>query len=127
MYSSPTMDAEAARGPTGASLMCLGCHDGVTAIDAFDGNSGTTMLAGSAVIGTDLRDDHPISMVYDAQLVGMDRGLRPVSDPAVASLLREGNTVQCTSCHEPHNRSGLPHLLRTDNTGSALCLTCHDK
>jgi predicted CXXCH cytochrome family protein len=127
MYWSPTLDAEAAAVPTGASLMCLGCHDGVTAVDAFNGEPGKTRLAGNVVISKDLQDDHPISIVYDARLVSIDRGLRPAADPAVASLLRDGNTVQCTSCHEPHNRTGVRYMLRMENTGSALCLTCHKK
>jgi len=36
--------------------MCLSCHDGVTALDAFDGGAGTSdPMTGSAALGTDLR------------------------------------------------------------------------
>lgn len=33
--------------------------------------------------------------------------------------------VECSSCHDPHSSTKL--FLRVDNTGSRLCLTCHDK
>jgi len=40
MYSSTTMDGVIAAQPTGASKMCLGCHDGTVALDQFDRNAG---------------------------------------------------------------------------------------
>lgn len=33
--------------------------------------------------------------------------------------------VECSSCHDPHISNKL--FLRVDNSGSRLCLTCHDK
>lgn len=33
--------------------------------------------------------------------------------------------IECSSCHDPHSPNQL--FLRTDNQGSALCLTCHNK
>lgn len=33
--------------------------------------------------------------------------------------------VECSSCHDPHITTKL--FLRVDNSGSMLCLTCHDK
>ena len=33
--------------------------------------------------------------------------------------------IECSSCHDPHNDKDL--FLRTSNTGSQLCLTCHIK
>jgi len=37
-------------------------------------------------------------------------------------------SVSCVTCHDVHNGSGNPEgLLRVNNEGSALCLTCHDK
>ncbi len=32
--------------------------------------------------------------------------------------------VECATCHDPHLNK--PLLLRVDNTGSRLCLSCHD-
>ena len=34
--------------------------------------------------------------------------------------------VECASCHDPHNSTNAT-FLRIANTGSALCLACHDK
>jgi predicted CXXCH cytochrome family protein len=38
----------------------------------------------------------------------------------------EGPSVECGSCHDPHNNTN-PTFLRIANTGSALCLSCHVK
>jgi len=38
-----------------------------------------------------------------------------------------GGQVQCASCHDVHNGSGVEKLLRKTNVASALCLTCHNK
>ena len=35
-------------------------------------------------------------------------------------------SVECGSCHDPHNSTN-PTFLRMANTGSQLCLTCHNK
>jgi len=63
--------------PVGSvSLACLSCHDGVQAMDTVinapgrgnSTNTGTAVMTGAdnslAVIGTDLRDDHPVSIQY---------------------------------------------------------------
>ena len=132
LYSSDTLDATMGQ-PAGASKACLSCHDGTVALDSFGGNTGNEYIEGSARIGTDLGDDHPISFTYDAALAAGDGGLR---DPTTSNS-GLGNTVdedmllahkmECSSCHNPHNESGLDHLLVKSNQGSALCLTCHDK
>jgi hypothetical protein len=126
------------------------------------------------VIGTDLRNDHPISMVFDSALRAKDAEFvdpgppvrRPFtqSTPTPIAPLRRatGNsteifdTVQCTSCHNPH-QVDFPKFLRANRfqsttpatltaTSSAqrhpgpasptgepkpgqtiICLFCHDK
>ncbi len=36
--------------------------------------------------------------------------------------------IECTSCHEPHNRFGFDKFARVDNTvSSGLCRSCHNK
>ena len=37
-----------------------------------------------------------------------------------------GPSVECASCHDPHNNTNNT-FLRIANTGSAVCLTCHNK
>ena len=41
---------------------------------------------------------------------------------AVATL--SAPTVECGTCHDPHNSA--PMFLRISNAGSRLCLSCHD-
>lgn len=85
MYSSPTYDASQDTGdqPTGVSKACLSCHDGTVGINQLVNNKGSglgsnpvngsdtkiggsTANSGDAVpsLGTNLTNDHPISMNY---------------------------------------------------------------
>jgi len=137
LYGSTTLDSNVQR-PNGAAKLCLSCHDGTQAIGALLNNNGapdqvqmangvTTMPDGPRKLGTDLRNDHPISMVPNVA-ADPEIQLPPPGDPV---SLREGatpgskDTVQCTSCHDPH----LPtfKFLVKDNTRGALCTTCHAK
>lgn len=45
------------------------------------------------------------------------------------SLLGAGVNVECATCHDPHNAGvgAPPTFLRVSNTGSAVCLACHNK
>ncbi len=131
-YTSTTMTATVGT-PAGVSKLCLSCHDGTTAIDSFGGATGSHNITGAALLGTDLSNDHPISFTYDTTLAGNDHGLY---DPAVktsglggtvAADMLSGGKVECSSCHDVHNSTGLTHLLVKANTASALCLTCHNK
>jgi len=134
LYTSPTLDATDMGQPAGASLLCLSCHDGTVALENFGGTTtGTELITGGALVGTDISNDHPISFTYDATLATTDGGL---FDPTTANsglggtidadLLFAGQ-MQCASCHDVHNSGGNTFLLRVDNAASALCLTCHNK
>jgi predicted CXXCH cytochrome family protein len=130
MYSSNTINATAVTAPNAGSLTCLGCHDGVTAMDNYGGvtTGSQPMGAVAARLTRDLSDDHPVSILYDNALFVLDNSL---VDPAsggntAAPLLRNGR-VQCASCHDPHGKPGLAKFLRIDNTGSNLCVQCHNK
>ena len=132
LYAGFSMDATVAQ-PGSSSKLCLSCHDGTVALENFGGTAtNTNFIAGSALVGTDLSDDHPISFTYDATLAGNDGGLH---DPTVvlsglggtinADML-SGGQVQCSSCHDVHN-DVYGSFLIMDNAASALCLTCHNK
>ena len=128
--------------PTGTSKLCLSCHDGSIAIGAYGGQNLGSPMTGGANLGTDLRNDHPISIPYDSLVGG---GLHtptyiynnyssggsgtPVvytsSGRTVGSKLDNGN-VECTSCHGAHSNSR-GYQLGMDNRGSALCLACPKK
>jgi predicted CXXCH cytochrome family protein len=139
VYSGYDMQAPVGQ-PTGISKMCLGCHDGTTAMDNFGGVAnavppGTAMGAVPANFGTDLSNDHPISI----NMVTANAGDSEIYDPTVrtvaqlgggtvaATMLSGGTQVECSSCHDVHNTSGVTNMLRFANTNSDLCLTCHNK
>ena len=136
---SPTMDAEVSAQPDGLSKICLSCHDGTVALENFgDIKDGTIFLFGDILIGTDLSNDHPISFVYDTSLAIEDGELYDPSTKLSGVVDSEGTIredmlfqgkIECSSCHDVHNTRAVPgtKLLLKDNTGSALCLTCHDK
>ncbi|AYH42406.1 cytochrome c3 family protein [Azoarcus sp. DN11] len=130
-YTSST--AKAAPGqPDGASLDCLSCHDGTIAlgdllslsqVTAMAGGV-TTMPAGRSNLGTDLSDDHPVSILYNAALA-TTRG--ELADPATLTgkvRLDASGKLQCTSCHDAHDDSNGKFLVMP-NAASALCQTCH--
>ena len=155
-YASSSMDAQAIvdgfnAQPGGSSKLCLSCHDGTLAIgnvNVLNGQSnvtipmvgtgpGGTMPPGAGTstgftrfLGTDLRNDHPISVTFNAALAARDGELRSVDGqqrypagsgsvlavrgPGVKPLLPleatggggPGNNgqVQCATCHDPHIR-----------------------
>jgi predicted CXXCH cytochrome family protein len=134
--TSTTFDATAAQ-PDGVSKLCLSCHDGTVALEAFGtATTGSEYLTStdSAFLDTDLTNDHPVSFVYNSALATTDGEL---FDPSVATtslggtiaddLLSGGSTMECSSCHDVHNANNNGKLLVMSNAGSALCLTCHDK
>ncbi|HEX9047738.1 MAG TPA: hypothetical protein VF988_11995, partial [Verrucomicrobiae bacterium] len=83
-YSSATLKATVGQ-PTGASRLCLSCHDGTVALGSLHNPASgidmnvTTMPSGRSNLGTDLSADHPISFVYDHALAVADGNLL---DPA---------------------------------------------
>jgi predicted CXXCH cytochrome family protein len=142
VYDSPTMDADTlavgaiadVAGTGSTSDLCMSCHDGTVAVGSLynDPSAGvpdnsTDMIgaANSAYIGNDLTNDHPVNFTFANELYVADGGL---NDPAGAGIqaLLIGGTVQCSSCHDPHDNT-FGSFLVMSNAGSALCLTCHDK
>ncbi len=130
--------------PDGTSKLCLSCHDGSVALGAFGGQTGGVALTGGALLSTDLRNDHPISIPYDS-LVGGGLHTPNYAYPSYSTTtgalaaqttlplktialnrLDAAGKVQCTSCHGAHSNSR-GYQLSMDNRGSALCLACHKK
>ncbi len=153
-YTSPSLDAPL-RTPSSISLLCLSCHDGTMAMDMVlfkpssfrsEDDAALHMRMNSAqdldscgachngiaahdiapkVMGTDLSDDHPISIQYGGfnwrdrdfkiplQTTGFSNGVR----------LYDGN-IECASCHDVHNSTN--ELLLTVRR-EILCNTCHAK
>ena len=125
MYGETTRGGNTAATPGDSSKLCLSCHDGTVAVDNYGGRTGGgTFVSGSALVGTDLSNDHPISIAYPEGAAGYFPDASALSLPFFGA----GNLdVECGSCHDPHNSSGAANFLRVANTASALCLTCHDK
>lgn len=128
LYESSTLEATLKQ-PTGASRLCLSCHDGTTALGTLrvpprGARVSLGPLAGRASLGTDLSDDHPISFVYDATLALKQGQLAdPVTLPKTLPL--DGTKqLQCTTCHDPHENRHR-QFLRTDDRGGAVCTACH--
>ena len=157
------LDFSSVRMNTVAGLMS--CHDGTIAVDVLAGlnglpfgsgvtftrqttakstysNAGTgasnVMSGGLPFLGTDLRNDHPVAIAYEAARAANPSSYitqaisgTKITVGTTAPLPLYGSstanaTVECASCHNPHNNS-LGNFLRKANTGSAMCLTCHIK
>ncbi len=132
-YTSSTALANPGQ-PTGASQLCLSCHDGTIALgevltraSAIPMSGGVTaMPAGAGRLGTDLSDDHPISFVYSPTLATASGELVNPSTLTGKVRLDGSGQMQCTSCHDPHDDSNGKFLV-ISNQASALCQTCHAK
>lgn len=149
MYARDSLDGAITGQPDGVSRLCLSCHDGTVAVDSFGGATGSVTMASlnpSAVLGTDLSNDHPISITFNTTTAATDGALH---DPAttnvtigaggdktrtgtIDTVMLSNGTVQCSSCHDVHNSFTVPGsggvpLLKVSKAGSQLCLTCHNK
>jgi predicted CXXCH cytochrome family protein len=108
------------------SLLCLSCHDGVTS--TFSPAMKTVNMVGSkAAFGAGayeslgLTNDHPVNIPYDPTKNTSLQAVATVN--ATLPLYGSTNTVQCGTCHEPHNNVNTNYLRQTNNT--AHCTTCH--
>lgn len=149
VYNSATMDSTPAATPSQISLLCLSCHDGVSAINALINTPGPgstpLVVGGFSKIGelgsfakfvnigdgdpaapgaVNLSNDHPVSISWAA------RGAGFLATPTAPVKLVNG-MVECTSCHDVHNGTpytvgGVQFMIR-DNTSSAICTSCHTK
>ncbi|MBI2522635.1 MAG: hypothetical protein HYV97_19600 [Bdellovibrio sp.] len=123
--------------PNGISKLCLNCHNGIT------GPAGMTQI-----LGTDLKNDHPISFTFDSTLATADGYLYdPATHPSgvtpdgtlATDLLRGplNDQLECVSCHEVHNRYNNFKMLVLPGKANAgdgqpydaapqtLCKACH--
>ena len=167
LYTSSTVVTSTTGAQIAASVSgaCMSCHDGTMAMDVMlnvnglpassavsfsrqsgakstfgstGGGTSNLMNGGLPFLGTDLRNDHPVTIVYETaraaapleyvtQAVNGTRITVGASNPLPLYGSGAGNaTVECASCHNAHNNS-LGNFLRKSNDGSAICLTCHIK
>lgn len=131
LYTSSTARANPGQ-PTGASILCLSCHDGTVALGQVRsrttqiGMTSTFMPTGPGRLGTDLSDDHPVSFTYSQSLVTQNPELvNPASLTGRVRLDASGQ-LQCTACHDAHDDTNGKFLVISNRAG-ALCTTCHNK
>jgi cytochrome c553 len=146
-YSSPSLNATVGQ-PSGATLACLSCHDGVTAVNSYGGrtNGAAVYITGGAVIGTDLQHNHPISFDYDAAaaadsyirasstvISGITQGTGTSLNGQTIkqAMLSGGTTMECSSCHDIHRQRGNSYSSGIYTVASSaygeFCLICHIK
>jgi hypothetical protein len=148
-YTSSSLDATSildglSAQPGGSSKLCLSCHDGTLAIgnvNVLNGGSnvsipmtgtgpGGTMPPGAGVqsgftrfLGTDLSNDHPISLTYNSALAARDGELRPVD----AAQRWPAGTGSVLGLRAPGFKPLLPlESTGTNGAGQVQCATCHD-
>ena len=138
LYDTPTMDQKTVQ-PRGRSKVCLSCHDGTIAIDSFGNRTGTHFAGGNANLGTNLANDHPISVPWTHQTFNGSYNAPPCANchnffgPLAYNLPFDGHGhayLECSTCHEPHDRHpsySNGKMLRRQLAGSAICLHCHGK
>ncbi|MDO8946424.1 MAG: cytochrome c3 family protein [Desulfocapsaceae bacterium] len=129
-YKSTTLSATVGQ-PTGASRLCLSCHDGTIALGAVLSRPteipfSLTLAGRSSLLGTDLSDDHPVSFSYQSSITSGNTELVDASALTSPVQLDSTGQLQCTACHDPHN-DALGKFLVMTNQYSALCLKCHNK
>lgn len=130
----------------GPSRLCMSCHDGNSAIDAYtqngpgsyyppqEGNSGSPIIAGelsklagparpaSFYFGTatkDLRNDHPIGFDYN----DVEKGLNGITeDPNIRDA-----AVPIVGAVIPATHTSIPKIESILYKGNTLtCASCHD-
>ncbi len=131
-YDSPSLKVKPGQ-PTGASRLCLSCHDGTIAMgevlsrtQAIAMSGGGFLPAGRTRLGQDLSDDHPISFSYEASRAARGTTLRFAPTTQGRPMVDAMGDMQCTSCHDPHDNT-FGDFLRTDPSSGGLCLKCHDE
>lgn len=132
-YASSTSGARTTSRPTGASRICLSCHDGTIALGQTrtrliqmraNAPGGKLPEGHRANLGTDLRGTHPVSFVPAPSAASHPP---PPNDPV---RLDRTSQLQCVACHDPHREripeTGETQFLVKSMRRAELCLTCHD-
>lgn len=131
------------------SLLCLTCHDsasananGITGGVLYGVAGPYPMLTTVGGVG-DMGTEHPVNAVVPVSI-----GYQPAAPVAPGSVISAtanigtdslplwtNNTVQCATCHDPHNdytsdqgaAGGVPFLRVANTNGTYLCRECHNQ
>jgi len=131
VYDTPTVVNKAAElaGTTVAgdvrmySLLCLSCHDGISAVvvNAVNKVGSKASFGGGAPESFGLTNDHPVNLTYPASGAGLDTLVNVGAKLPLYGTA--GNSLQCATCHDPHSDENTNYLRQANNT--THCTTCH--
>lgn len=137
-------------GDDSSSLLCLSCHSiatgsAATIVTNTANNKGGTdsgnVGAWATVTGgmSNLTNDHPVGIAYDAAITPSAGGLKAVATVTSTTVTATdgglrlfkssvggSNTMECASCHSVHDNANTKFLAKS-NANSGLCVTCHIK
>lgn len=106
--------------------LCMTCHDGMN-VHVLGIQGITDLIVGKSVDinagGNSLSDDHPIGFDYNPSLDPKNYNIPTKAHPRYGLSKKE---IWCCTCHNPHNNQ-FGAFLVASNSGSALCLDCHNK
>lgn len=144
-----TLSGTAVAQPGQNSKTCLSCHDGTISVgDVLIGTDATIGAVANRVgadgklindaadpttpdynLGTNLSNEHPVGVVYNSATAGPGLNATVNASNQIGGkkwkIYGGGNgvgTVECGSCHDPHNTTDVPFLKDTKNT---MCTDCH--
>jgi len=131
------------------SKLCFSCHLTASSVTNSLNNPSNLVnstqptfnhnISSTAVIGSDLRDDHPVAFSYNTaqgnnsyELETATTAAAKLGDPTTAVF--PNGDMTCATCHDVHGKVDvnngnkvIPVLLRRSNASSMLCLSCHKK
>jgi predicted CXXCH cytochrome family protein len=125
MSSSPDPESASLVNPD-RSRLCEACHKGTVAIlPSGRLKSDVVEMANHPIKFSPLDFDpekvnHKIIIEETRFYVSNDKGKVPLLGES-----KETAAAECTTCHDPHGKSGIRKLLRIDNSQNGLCLVCH--
>lgn len=155
-YQSATMDTSPGQPTLTISGICLGCHDGTISMVVVNGITGSTKhdlvnapgpggtpdtsswpncrnchgeIYGDPPAfwqGTDLSNDHPITMTYPTPAQDAQFRTPPDLNLGWSDVAFFDGRIECPTCHDVHDPTISPFLVKP-NIASQLCLTCHIK
>jgi hypothetical protein len=122
----------------GPTRLCLGCHDGQTAVDSHGGagqnNNGNHLMSGSKVVN-DFTITHPVGFLYDDALTVRNTDpAKPELVPATGFFIDRvlvGNAAVNNNTNETQRAaSGWTYTQKkigdTLYSGFMTCATCHE-
>jgi predicted CXXCH cytochrome family protein len=113
------------------SISCLRCHataGGRGTAEPVEGSPPLSITDG-LYLGPDLSDDHPLGEIERDRRLLPDDGILTLRSRRVRRDVRTfrnrspTETIECTTCHDPHSRTG---PIPAPGEEAMLCGGCHD-